>query len=120
MGVLRVRPEEMRMEKTTKQIAVYICPTPDCGNYYGTSLMPDLTKEFSGVKLDDAGSLEAKGQSRYKQSRAECPDCRACGRGRIVRVLTRVNVAIPVIGPEAPELPAPNPTTRLAGATSPA
>lgn len=107
------------MEKTTKQIAVYVCPTPGCGNYYGTNAMPDLTKEFSGAKLDDAGAIEAKGQSRFKQSRADCPDCRARGLGRIERVRVNVNVGVQATGSAPSELPAPNPTVKLAGAVTP-
>jgi hypothetical protein len=48
---------------------LYICPTPGCGNYYGSSSMPDLSRE-----------RKYSITHRPSGTRDECPDCKAEGR----------------------------------------
>lgn len=65
------------------RIQVYVCPTDGCGNYYGTSGMPDLSKQYTGPKTEDRFQVPLE-QSRVgvagkRHSRAECPDCRQNG-----------------------------------------
>jgi hypothetical protein len=90
---------------TKKRIQVYICPEPGCGNYYGSASMPDLSKRFSGPKLEDTHKLAQETGSPVRHSRAACPDCRQRGKA-VERVLVSVDVDVPVVGPPTPPLPA--------------
>lgn len=50
----------------------YVCPTPNCGNYYGSSGMPDL-----------ATSMTHGGESNERsRARDICPEC---GEARVLR-----------------------------------
>lgn len=103
VGVIYVPPGEM--ERTNKTITVYICPTPECGDYYGSNGMGDLSKEFTGPKVEDKGKLEQETGSPYRHSRAECPTCRTERQIHVERIPITVTVAVPVIGPPIPPLP---------------
>lgn len=78
------------------QIHVYVCPTEGCGNYYGTSSMPDLDKEYTGPKTEDRHQVPASqsplGIVGVRHTRAECPDCRQRGI-RVDRRLCSITVA---------------------------
>ncbi len=87
-----------------KQIEVYVCPTPQCGSYYGHSNMPDLGSWFTGPKTEDMGALEDATGSKYRHSRAACPDCRRSGR-EVERVRVTVLIEVPETGPPTPRLP---------------
>jgi hypothetical protein len=102
--------EEQPPETSRKRVEVYVCPTPGCGNFYGSSDMPALEAEFTGPKTEDGSALEMKTGSRFRHSRAECPDCRLKGLGRVVRVRRAVTIQVPVKGPPAPKLPEPSGT----------
>lgn len=91
-------------KETRKVVRVYVCPTPGCGNYYGSSGMPDLSQEFSGPKVEDKAAYERSHGSQYRCSRAECPDCRLKGNP-VQRVPLDVAVMVPTEGPPAPPLP---------------
>lgn len=56
---------------------LYICPAPGCGNYYGSSSMPDLATAQNRAHNPRSGEYAITG------TRDECPDCKA--RGRTVR-----------------------------------
>lgn len=83
---------------------LYVCPTPGCGDYYGSSQMPDLGAEFTGPKCEDRGALEARTGSPYRHSRAACPSCRLRGVA-VERALVRVAVPVPANAPPTPALP---------------
>jgi hypothetical protein len=91
----------------TKVVELYVCPTPDCPDYYGVPGMPNLHQEFTGPKIEDRAALELSTGYQVRHTRAECPTCR--GRGRQVeRVLVRAAVEVPAAGVPTPELPRPN------------
>lgn len=84
-------------------VGFYLCPTPGCGNYYGSSSMVDLSKEVALGRPEDHVPANNPGRIA-RHTRAECPDCRARGQ-RVERVLVATHVALP--GPVAsPEIPA--------------
>lgn len=91
-------------EVTWKTIFVYVCPTPECGDYYGSGNMPDLSTSWNGPKVEDQGEREMKGQSRYTNNRQSCPACRERGVD-VQRVLIQTQVPVPKQGPPTPELP---------------
>lgn len=111
-----VSPEEIRVldqrtgetrggdEVTWKTILVYVCPTPECGDYYGSANMPDLSSAWNGPKIEDQGEREMKGQSRYTNNRQSCPSCRERGID-VQRVLIQTQVPVPKQGPPTPEKP---------------
>lgn len=113
---LHARPEDMRVvdprsgdmrpatEYTYKTLRFYVCPTPDCGDYYGSGGMPDLAHAWNGQKVEDQGERELKGQSRYNNNRQSCGSCRERGID-VQRVLLEVAVNVPKVGPPTPELP---------------
>lgn len=97
-------PEDIVLETTKKKINVYVCPTPNCGNYYGVAGMPNLSREFTGPKVEDRAHLEEATGSQMRHTRAECPDCRANGIF-VERVLVAMIAVVPQIGPSTPKLP---------------
>jgi hypothetical protein len=50
------------------RVTVWTCPTPGCGNYYGSSSAGDLFESFN---------QDAQGRPTFPRSR--CPDCRQRG-----------------------------------------
>lgn len=94
------------LKNRAKEVEVYVCPEPECGNYYGTNAMPELGEQFTGPKLDDQSKLESVTGSRYRHSRAACPDCRMRGKS-VERVRVKARVAIPPSKdlPKTPSLP---------------
>lgn len=105
---MRVPPEEIKKETTNKLIVFYICTTPGCTS--STMVRPEekLEESWTGPKSEDASNLERGPHgSRYRHTRAECPDCRTRGLGRVMRVRMEKTVAVPVIGPTPPPLPGP-------------
>lgn len=91
-------------ETTNKRIEMYVCPAPECTNYFGHTGMPDLSTEFTGPMVENKGKLEQETGSPHKHNRAECPDCRQRGlavqRTRIVTI-----VPVPVTPNPTPALP---------------
>lgn len=90
--------EAVSPPETVVTISAYVCPTPGCGNYFGSCTMPDLTKEYSGPKTENRHQVPAAqspvGIEGVRHTRAACPDCR--GRGLDVeRRLVTVNVRVP-------------------------
>jgi len=89
----------------TKQMTVelYCCPTPGCANFYGAPNLPDLTERLTGVSVDDAAEYIRAHGTRWKHSRAQCPDCRQRFPPIYVeRVRITTTVTVPVAGPDAP------------------
>lgn len=100
------RTGEMRRgdEVTWKTIYVYVCPTPDCGDYYGSGNMPDLAHCWNGPKVEDQQDRQEKTGSRYTNNRQSCPSCRL-RQIHVQRVLIKTQVPVPKVGPPTPELP---------------
>jgi hypothetical protein len=96
------RDHERRLEITS--VTMWVCPTPNCGNFYGSSHDADLTAQFTGPKVENRGELEAVTGSPHKHNRAECPDCRQRGI-KAQRVPTVVRVTLPAHPPPTPALP---------------
>lgn len=65
------------------KLLIYVCPT-GCGNYYGTSGMPDLSVALTGAKTEDKANISVEesrvGVQGMRHTRAECPDCRQQGK----------------------------------------
>lgn len=57
---------------------LYICPTPGCGNYFGSSSMPNLATSQNHAHAP--WSASNAGEYRAVGTRDECPDCKAQGR----------------------------------------
>lgn len=89
---------------TSKTIVVYVCPTPDCRNYYGSSDMGDLSSVFTGPKTENKHALQQATGSTAHHSRAACPFCKTRGN-QVERVPMTLKIAVPVVGPPTPELP---------------
>ena len=53
------------------EVTIYVCPTPGCGNYYGSSVASRL--EDFPVGLRDI-NFEPKPEEQHR-TRATCPDC---------------------------------------------
>lgn len=98
------RDDLVKAPTTRKEIQVYICPTPGCGDYYGSGNMPDLGTSWNGPKLEDQGVKELREGSRYTNNRQSCPSCRLRGVD-VQRVLMALAVDVPTEGPPTPELP---------------
>jgi hypothetical protein len=78
-----------------KTVAVYVCPTEGCPDYYGAAGMPDLVQSWNHrsdlthkVGDDPSGNPE----SMRTHTRSECPTCRAAGK-KVDRV--RVELFVP-------------------------
>lgn len=54
-----------------KKVEVWVCPTDDCGNYYGASSAGRLDRYVTG---DRGPNFERKGPGH---PRSQCPDCGA-------------------------------------------
>jgi hypothetical protein len=72
-------------------INVYICPTPGCPDYYGMGGMGDLSATRQGHR---GANFERRSGSVH-HTRADCPTCRAHGRGRVERVRVTLEVERP-------------------------
>lgn len=57
-------------------IIVYVCPTPGCGNYFGSSNSGDLSTQVVAQK---GANYEPRDPSRW-HARSACPDCRQRGK----------------------------------------
>lgn len=62
-------------------VALYVCPNPECGNYFGSSTMGDLEKEIvmAPSHARDAGQI--------RKYRSECPDCKTPRKKRLARLV---------------------------------
>jgi hypothetical protein len=74
--------EEITVEKQQQAIAkvvsLYVCPSPECGNYYGASSMGDLSAaENRRSSLQNLAEEDPSNWGAVKSHRDECPDCRA-------------------------------------------
>jgi len=68
-----------------KMVRVYICPHPDCDDYYGaTGTRLEGMPNFESSMKHDTTSDPAN--PRITSHRIDCPTCRAVGRGVITRV----------------------------------
>lgn len=94
----------MSANTTGKTIHVYVCPTPGCDNYYGSTDMGDLGSQFTGPKTEDKFALQATTGSTARHTRAACPFCRVRGR-HVERVRMSLQIAVPTTGPATPALP---------------
>ncbi len=86
------------MAYTTKEVELYICPTPGCGSYYGGNNMPDLSKSFTGPRVEDRAKLREETGSGWRHTRSSCPECRIRGES-VERVRMRVEVGVPIVAP---------------------
>lgn len=100
-------------EATRKDIEFYICPTPGCPDYFGSSTMPSLETAWTGPKAEDRGILAVNTGSPHRHNRAECPTCRTQGRS-VQRMRMRITVGVPKEGPPTPPLPQIDGQLRLA------
>jgi hypothetical protein len=63
-----------------KEIRVYVCPTPDCANFYGSSSMGDLTQKLNHrTSMRNLANEDPSEWGKVTGSRAECPYCRDRG-----------------------------------------
>jgi hypothetical protein len=69
---------EATASRDTVQVAVWVCPTPGCGNWYGSSSAGDLAR--AETRAPNGGPVTS--------TRDECPSCR--GRGKRVRRVRHV------------------------------
>lgn len=94
-------------------IQVYVCPTPGCGNYYGTKSIEQLNlrDQFTGPRIEDRATHVQSHGTEYRHSRAECPDCRQRGV-KVERALVFMEVELPDDNTPTPELPAANDLSR--------
>jgi hypothetical protein len=113
MGVTRIDPKEIVTETTNKKITVYVCPTPGCPDYFGSSTMGDLSQEFTGPMVENRAKLTEETGSPYKHSRAECPTCRIKGI-KVERVPLTTTLKVPAVGPPTPSLPPSTSKSRAA------
>lgn len=81
--------EPLPVETVTKVVEVYVCPTPDCPDYFGHAAMPDLARKITG---DRGMNGEHRPESNHR-SRADCPTCFVKGK-RVERIRCRVAVTI--------------------------
>lgn len=68
-------------------VVLWVCPTPGCGNYYGTSGTGDLTK-----------ILNKSITNNPTFPRSTCPDCHRFGRGTVERIPVTTTVKVPDAG----------------------
>jgi hypothetical protein len=66
---------EATASRDTVQVAVWVCPTPGCGNWYGSSSAGDLARAEN--RAPNGGPVTS--------TRDECPDCKVRGK-RVRRV----------------------------------
>lgn len=96
--------EQAKQEPTqTKRVRLYVCPTPGCPDYYGSTTMAILEEEWTGVKIEDRHqtgiSVYADAPKGMRHPRAECPTCRKAGK-HVMRLPVEAIVVVPM-----PELP---------------
>lgn len=102
---------DQAQQTTRKNIRVYVCPTPECSNFYGCSTMPNLYNEFTGPKTEDKHALEKATGHNVRHTRAECPECRVMRKDsdgkplQVERILLMVPINVPIAGPPTPPLP---------------
>lgn len=73
------------------KVSLYICPTKGCGNYYGSSGMPDMEQAMTGVRTENRHEYERVHGTPWSHNRAECPDCRDRGI-KVQRKLVTVQI----------------------------
>lgn len=119
-GVFRVPPEDIvrtgddlaptTPEPTHKhvEIRVVVCPHPECNNYYGaTSMAPDMTKLFSGPKVENRRAHQIAHGSKESKTLADCPECLLRGRGRIERTPMTLRANVPLLSADYEPTPLP-------------
>lgn len=103
---MRVPPSEIVKEMSSKKIEMYVCPTEGCKSAVIAKPGEKLEEEWTGPKIEDQQSLERSTHgSRFRHTRAECPDCRLRTGLRVVRVRVAAIVSVPKIGPIPTPLP---------------
>lgn len=61
-------------------VRVWVCPTPSCGNFYGSSSAPDLVTAVNRRSaMRNLADEDPSEWSKITSTRDECPDCRARG-----------------------------------------
>lgn len=70
-------------------IQFVVCPTPNCGSYFGSSGMGDMTE----VVAKKGANFENRPPHRW-HTRASCPACRARGIN-VERVFVNFDIEIP-------------------------
>lgn len=85
--------EEKKAERNAaklkgKRIAVYVCPTEGCPDYFGSGGMPVLEDAVVG---QSTANFEPRPKAEW-HSRASCPTCRASGKS-VERI--RVELFVP-------------------------
>lgn len=62
-------------------VVVYVCLTPDCGNYHGSSAMGrlELEKVMAPMHAKDAG--------QFRHMRSRCPSCGAERQRRWAKIM---------------------------------
>lgn len=78
-----------RAKRKGKRVHVYVCPEPECPDYYGANGSFNLEEQIVGQR---GMNLEPRPQAEW-HSRAQCPTCRALGK-RVDRV--RVELFVPM------------------------
>lgn len=82
-----------------KLVEVWVCPVPQCGNYWASStnaaLSTDLQKEQNHEPLGNRGLWV--GAAPVTGTRSDCPDCKALGRGTVQRVKCHTFVDVPAL-----------------------
>lgn len=92
------------MEQTQQQpeavkvtVVVHVCPTPGCGNYFGSSSTPvNLAEHFNekGDLTHDQTFKPYDDENNRTFSRARCADCANSGRGEVMRVPKAVTITV--------------------------
>lgn len=75
------------MSETDVVIRVYVCPNPECGNYYGTSTMGHLEHE---PNIAGGGSPRPGSVTSYRN---RCPACGEARKERLARLIPEAEVA---------------------------
>jgi hypothetical protein len=92
-----IATETPKVERTAKVVTLYVCPTPDCPDYYGSTYMPELEKLWTGPKAEDRHqegiSVHEHAPPGMRHTRAECPTCRRGGR-YVERVRRSVTILV--------------------------
>ncbi len=89
---------------TMKTIHVYVCPTPGCPDFFGSTTMGALHHQFTGPMTENKPALLASTGSTARHTRAACPTCRIRGV-HVERVLVTTRISVPTTGPATPDLP---------------
>jgi hypothetical protein len=88
-----------------KEVRVWVCPDPACGNYHGQSACHDqILTETTNLESDLSHTQETKaGNAKVVGNRGECPSCKSRGviRQRIpMAFIVKVD---PRLEPTAPD-----------------